>query len=172
MSDRYHLSGKERGAALAVSLLLLLVATLIGVTAMQVTSLDERMAGNLRDRGLAFQAAESALRAGETFLRSQVGEFSCGTVGWYRDGDGVCPTPARSWASFVCDASNSIEYIGGTLSGLSQNPRYMLDEINYVCEPSGSEIASGSQKCLFRVTACGFGGTSNAIVILQSTYRR
>jgi type IV pilus assembly protein PilX len=162
---------RQRGAALVVSLLLLLVATLIGVTAMQVTSLEERMAGNARDRNLAFQAAESALRAGEAFLLTQAGEFTCGT-GRYRDGDAVCGTPARDWSAFVCDAGNSIEYLNGTLSALAANPRYFIDEINYVCEPSGSEIGSGSQKCYFRITACGFGATTNTLVILQSTYQR
>jgi type IV pilus assembly protein PilX len=163
--------GRQTGAALVVSLLLLLVATLIGVTAMQVTSLEEKMAGNLRDRNLAFQAAESALRAGEAFLRTQTGEFVCGT-GHYRDNDAVCPPPVREWVSFACTAVNSVEYTGGTLSGLAANPRYAIDEINYVCEPSGSELGAGSEKCYFRITACGFGGTMNAMVILQSTYQR
>ncbi len=161
----------QTGAALVVSLLLLLVATLIGVTATQVTSLEERMAGNLRDRNLAFQAAESALRAGEAFLLTQGGEFLCGT-GRYRGDDAVCPSPARDWASFACTAENSVEYAGGTLSGLAAKPRYAIDEINHVCEPSGSELGAGAEKCYFRITACGFGGTTNAMVILQSTYQR
>ena len=55
----------QSGAVLAISLIILLLLTLIGLTAAQVTGLEEKMAGNLRDRNLAFQAAESALRAGE-----------------------------------------------------------------------------------------------------------
>lgn len=60
----------QRGAALATSLILLLMLTLIGVTAMQSTTLEEKMAGNLRSEHLAFQAAEAALRAGEEWLQT------------------------------------------------------------------------------------------------------
>lgn len=55
----------ERGAVLLVSLVMLLLLTLIGLAGMRMVQLEERMAGNLRDRQMAFQAAEAALRAGE-----------------------------------------------------------------------------------------------------------
>jgi type IV pilus assembly protein PilX len=56
----------ECGAVLLVSLVMLLLLTLIGLAGMRMVQLEERMAGNLRDRQMAFQAAEAALRAGET----------------------------------------------------------------------------------------------------------
>lgn len=55
----------ERGAVLLVSLVMLLLLTLIGLAGLRMVQLEERMAGNLRDRQMAFQAAEAALRAGE-----------------------------------------------------------------------------------------------------------
>ena len=45
----------ERGAALIVALVMLLVMTVLGVTAARNTNLQERMAGNLRDNNLAFR---------------------------------------------------------------------------------------------------------------------
>ena len=70
MTSRYTLTHKpsQRGAILIVSLLLLLVMTLIGVTAVSTTTLQEKMAGNNRQRQLAFQAAGAALRDAETWL--------------------------------------------------------------------------------------------------------
>ena len=62
--------GTQQGAVLIISLIILLLMTLIGTTGMQVTSLEEKMAGNMRDRNLAFQAAESALSAAETYLQN------------------------------------------------------------------------------------------------------
>lgn len=59
---------RQTGAVLIVSLLLLLVMTLIGVTAMRTTALEERMAGGMLDRTRAFQAAESASRAAELYI--------------------------------------------------------------------------------------------------------
>jgi type IV pilus assembly protein PilX len=48
---------------------MLLLLTLIGASSMQSTSLEEKMAGNLRDRSIAFQAAESALRDAEQDIK-------------------------------------------------------------------------------------------------------
>ncbi len=53
------------GAELIVALIMLLLITIVGVSAMQTTTMEEKMAGNLRDRHIAFQAAEAALRQGE-----------------------------------------------------------------------------------------------------------
>jgi type IV pilus assembly protein PilX len=46
---------RQRGAALVVALIMLLVMTVLGITAMQVTRMEERMAGNSRDVNLAFR---------------------------------------------------------------------------------------------------------------------
>jgi type IV pilus assembly protein PilX len=55
----------QRGVALIVSLVLLVVATLIGLAGIRGTTLQERMSANMYDRSLAFHRAESALRAAE-----------------------------------------------------------------------------------------------------------
>lgn len=55
----------QRGVALVVSLILLVLATLIGLASVRGTNLQERMSANMYDRSLAFQRAESALRAAE-----------------------------------------------------------------------------------------------------------
>jgi type IV pilus assembly protein PilX len=56
---------RQRGAIMVVSLLLLLVMTVLALTASQTTTLQERMAGNARDSDLAFQAGEAGLRDAE-----------------------------------------------------------------------------------------------------------
>ncbi len=58
----YRSQQTQRGMALLVGLIMLSVITLIGVTAMQSTILEEKMASNLQDRQIALQAAESAAR--------------------------------------------------------------------------------------------------------------
>jgi type IV pilus assembly protein PilX len=56
----------QSGAVLIISLVILLLLTLIGASSIQTSNLEEKMAGNLRDRDFAFQAAESALIDAET----------------------------------------------------------------------------------------------------------
>jgi type IV pilus assembly protein PilX len=60
----------QSGVTLIISLVLLLLLTLIAVSSMKTTGLQEKMAGNDRDRSLAFQAAEAALLAGELKIES------------------------------------------------------------------------------------------------------
>jgi len=62
----------QSGAALIVSLLILLVMTVIGISSMQTTNLQEKMASNTREREQAFEAAESALRNAEAFVENNV----------------------------------------------------------------------------------------------------
>ena len=72
----------QNGSALIISLVFLLILTMIGVASIQDSTLQERMAGNERDRNLAFQAAEAALRVGEDHLRQAGVLFSAaGTSG-------------------------------------------------------------------------------------------
>lgn len=61
----YSLGRREQGISLLVVLVLLLIMTLLGLAILRGTMLEERMAGNMYERSLAFQAAESALREGE-----------------------------------------------------------------------------------------------------------
>lgn len=87
----------QRGVALAVVLILLLVVTLLGLAVLRNTLLDERMSANQRDRSLSFQAAEMALREGEEAIRSAgtnlIG-FNCVTAGK------PCPaTPTNTYAA-------------------------------------------------------------------------
>jgi len=52
---------RQRGAVLIVSLILLVVMTLLGVTSMNSTSLEEKMAANSQETTRAFQIAETGL---------------------------------------------------------------------------------------------------------------
>jgi type IV pilus assembly protein PilX len=58
----------QRGVALVVALILLTVALLIGLAASRGTILQEHMSANMYDRSLAFQRAESGLRAAEAAI--------------------------------------------------------------------------------------------------------
>ena len=75
----------QEGAVLVVGLIILVLLTLLGVQAMRGNVSQERMAFNMRERNVAFQAAEAALRVGEN-----MGPF---------DGSGVDLVDATNWAA-------------------------------------------------------------------------
>jgi len=61
MKRDIHLPKQQTGAALIVSLMLLLIMTLIGVSSIKTTNLEERMAHNYQNSTIVFQASESAI---------------------------------------------------------------------------------------------------------------
>jgi type IV pilus assembly protein PilX len=170
---------RQRGIVLVVALIMLTIITLLGVSAMQVTSMEERMAGNARDRSLAFQAAEAALRDGERFLTQAVLPTFDGTNGLY-------PAPAAGAMPIWAQADGSLQgkafwetngrVYGDTVDGVAEQPRYVIEEIS-VCRPGVGDSWKSNAPCeelaeFYRVTARGIGGSANAIVVLQSTYKR
>lgn len=83
-------ANRQRGTVLVVALVLLLVLTLLGVTAMNTTTLEERMAFNSQEINRAFQAAETGLDAGfanpGAFSLTDVFEGNTGLMGDYEAG--------------------------------------------------------------------------------------
>ena len=65
----------QRGMALLVSLVFLLLLTLIGLSSLQNATLQEKMAASLALHNRAFQAAEAALRVGESAVQQD--DFAC-----------------------------------------------------------------------------------------------
>jgi len=51
----------QRGAALVMALAVLVLLTILGISAMKSSTLEYRMATSIQDKSTAFQAAESAL---------------------------------------------------------------------------------------------------------------
>jgi type IV pilus assembly protein PilX len=69
-SVRTGATDRQRGIALIVGLVILAVLSMIGVAAFSISTQEERMAGNSRDRMRAFEAAEAALRLCEDVVAS------------------------------------------------------------------------------------------------------
>lgn len=174
-----RISEAQTGAALFVSLVFLLVLTLIGITGTQIASLQEKMASNLRDRNLAFQAAETALRTAEQYIYgNNVLTLNCAS-----DSDGLyhhyCPTD-NGWPSsaptHAFPADNEKFWSGNTdvitysgFQGVAAQPQYVVEEL-----PPPSQIRAGSalEVHVYRATARGVGGTTSAVVILQSVFKK
>lgn len=96
----------ERGVALVVALVLLVVATLIGLASVRGTNLQERMSANMYDRSLAFQRAEAALRDAE---RAITANWQITTLG----GQDCSPT-STVLCTMVPPANAAWTTVGGT----------------------------------------------------------
>jgi len=164
----------QGGSALIIALVFLLAMTLIGVTAMQGTTQQESMAGNARQRNLAFQASETALRDGESRVTPPAlpPAFDNSTPGLRQP-----LTPNTDLGTFWMnyDWTQSQAY-GGTPGEVFAQPRVVIEELPPVSRPPGpgESVRFGAlpQDQFFRVTARGLGGTADAVVILQTSYKR
>lgn len=63
-------ASRQRGVALVIALILLIVITLVGLAAVGGTIMQQKMASNIHDREVAFQSSEAALRAGSYLVRA------------------------------------------------------------------------------------------------------
>ncbi len=155
---------RQTGMVLLVSLIMLLMLTLIGLAGTKATSLEEKMAGNTKDKNLAFQAAESALKMGEANVLALT--YNC-TNGRYqpmdKDCDGTKETKAI-WDNITWSTDDSVEYSVGVLTGLSANPRFIIEYMGCDTTP----CTGAGVKYTFRITARATGGTESAVVMLQS----
>jgi type IV pilus assembly protein PilX len=159
----------ERGAALIVALMMLLVMTVLGVSAARSTNLQERMAGNLRDSNLAFQSAERALREGETLLRGATLPPFTGANGLLTMQDGA--GQASFWADDAWWVANGRAADG--MAHVARDPLFVIEELPALPEGGGSErFGALPDVGFYRITAQAQGGTADAVTILQSTYRR
>jgi len=163
---------RQQGAVLIVSLIILLVLTLIGITGMRTTVLEEKMAGNMNDQNLAFQAAEAALRDGEDLMNTLVTNASFnGTAGRLAATD----TDPDWFNEATWSNTNSIAY-SGTLDYVKTQPRYVLKYISAVTNTKGSLKTGGygshrsSTVDQFRVTARGTGKSDTSKVILEAYF--
>ena len=164
---------KQSGAALVVSLLLLVALTMMGVTSMRGSSTELTMAGNLRESALTFQAAEAGLSNAEAQLR-------------------IGATPA----SILADSAAEPNYLDNqtweganvtitdlALTNVATPPRYIIKSMgswnpdqNVASLDPGfagyGQVSSAQTVEYFRVTARGYGQTGVTHRTLQSFFGR
>lgn len=172
-------STRPRGLALVAVMLLLMVAMLMAVAALRTVNLEERIAGQARDRQVAFQMAEAALRdaeqmiSGDTdgpFMPLRPGQFTATCV------NGLCRSVPGTpvWTAFSeTDWAGTMAWAYGAatgaaaLAGSSAAPRFVVEY-----QGTAQPIEPGKPcVALFLVTARARGATAATEVILQSVYR-
>lgn len=183
---------RQNGTVLIVALLFTVILTLLGVSAMTTTTLEEKMSGNIRDSNLAFQAAEAALRDAEQDIeglgtgtpRSPVlsgatgfGDASatpgtCSTTGLCLPTIVTCAastTPTAAAFLNNLSAAPSVQYGAYTaataIAGVASPPRYIIEAVRVCLDPSKVQYD-------YRVTARGVGANAVTVVLLQQIYRK
>jgi type IV pilus assembly protein PilX len=186
----------QRGMALITAMLLLIVVTIMALSMFRSYGVEERLAGNTRDKQRAINAAVSAQQYAESWLASGTapasGACPVGFVPSSTSGE-VCSAPAIpidfsimpwttgvTYTQFTSNAINGIKNVvlpagtPGTRDSLGAG-NTLLASASYVQAPIfyvtdlGANAGSPAGE-VYQVDAVGFGGSTNTVAVVESTF--
>lgn len=194
-------ANKERGAALVVSLILLAVITLLGVVSMQSSNAELKMTGTLRDRAVAFEAAEAALVMVEKILAANPpllqdlrtgcsgvtcfnptctngrcfdGSYAASANPEYCEVASTTATTARTefWSDATLKVWTNVNRHKTVLvDNLDERVKYIVEFLCYQATDPAYPLSNSNASPLYRITVLAEGNGDRASVALQSTYK-
>ncbi len=176
--SRRLILARQAGAALLVALIMLILITLIGISAARMQTMELRMSSNLQYRNLAMQSAESALRTAEDGIaQNTYSNLALNTAGQY---------------TYTPISGNAPWYLGGTIGTTfwttaanlatgpaesmdsSSAPTYIVEQLPPVSIAGGSvslgQYGNNPRAVVYRITAKATGGDNTSLITLQSIY--
>ena len=172
----------SRGVALITALILLLILTLVGVAALNTVSLEQNMAGNLRDQSLALDAAEAGMRDAELLLDGGFGMTTPATTDCTSglcDGEGGSQFTTAGFGRFEDTTHDEVFWAGVWVLGYNGAPlpaatyseplpKYVIERGEMIPYDLGTDTFSGRR--YFTITARGKGGNPNSVAVVQATF--
>ena len=170
----------EKGIVLISAMLILVVLTILSVSMFRTYGLQERIAGNVREKQRAFNAAQSTLQYAEWWLAQGNGGSGSACTSLL-DANAATPTTqvcsnamtrtqtaAVPWKS-ATNADFGIQYLPpnltvaspGQVNAYASAPRFYINPMGL--DPSG-------KLQLYQVSAMAYGGNSTAVTVVQSVY--
>ena len=133
---------KQNGTVLIISMIILLIMTIIGLSSMRSTIMEEKMSQNVRDTNLAFEAAEAALRDAGRWLNDQVHEpipmaqngcsgSPCDVYLNYVTTEDTFKNPAF-WTAAVTREYPTTGAGDRDYPGVSANPKYIIEDRAFI----------------------------------------
>lgn len=149
---------RQRGMALLVSLVFLLLLTLIGLSSMQSATLQEKMTSSVMQRNQSFQMAEAALRVGESAVQVETYSLPVCTAT-------QCAPPAES-ATLTAAGRNSSS---GVLWVAAAGGFYGVQNIGTTL--TAVNVPLNTSATLYRITAVAVVGNNQRSVV-ESIYAK
>ena len=167
----------QKGIALISSLLILVIIMLLALGMFRSFGLQEKVAGNIREKQRSLQTAESALQYAEWWLNQGSGNttgiacaavYSANTVGNIQ----TCANPLLKPTTLPWTARG--DYLPPTMTVAAGGGQAAGGDINYINLPSMYINYLGldrtGKSLMYQVTAAGYGGTANGASVVQSVY--
>lgn len=181
---------RQNGMVLVTALLMLVVVTIIALAMFRSFGVDQKIAGNLREKQRALNAAETA---------EQYAEYWLANGGNANTAPGACSTPSTAVAPTtpgqIClnglDAASTLPWTaGGNGVGVTYTPSaptYVnststpmpvtgqnAGQFNYYASPQFYITYVGvtpTQGTIYQIDAVGYGGSPDTAAVVESTYK-
>ncbi len=180
----------QRGVVLVSSLLLLIVVTIIALSMFRSVGIQEKIAGNMREKQRALQAAESAEVFAEIWLENNAisgAAISCAGMLSGNIGEGqIC---ANTLTQLNVDVTSPPYVVNNVPTGVTYlptnmsvnttpsvivtagvpNPSYYGTPTFYISDmgPSADATVPGE---IYQVDAYAYGASANTVAVVESTY--
>ncbi len=173
----------QEGFVLIVGLVILGLLTMLALSSMRDTTMQEKMAGASRDSGLAFQAAESALRDAENCIAGTTAgcAFDATNDAHFIQDDAAFPDHntlfnATTWAT-IDPPGEATALEGVPADGVN----YIVRQASTISDDAGgAEIGLGGYgdsaategQAIYEITARGAGASGAGQSVLRVYYRQ
>jgi type IV pilus assembly protein PilX len=170
---------RQNGAALIIGLVLLISLTIVGISVLSTTSLEQRMAGNMTELNMAFNNAETGGQAVVAAIATLPGDIhvlcqrlnqpvTCADdnkpKNWWDTAD------SNWWANNAIDLGSNLltgdRVVTGSGSGFQRQPQVSITAIPPHILGQGFVNDKGNGQ-IIRITVRGTGTSDNTEVILQ-----
>jgi type IV pilus assembly protein PilX len=169
---------RQRGLVLVTSLLMLVLVTILAIGMFRSFGVDEKIAGNMREKQRALNAAETAEQFAESYLSS--GSVAAATT---------CTLPVSSAVGQVCSSTLQaqgldpavlpwtarVDYVPATMafpvaaSGAGNYYKVPAYYIGFIT--STNNPATGFTTSFYQIDAVGYGGNSSTAAVVEATYQ-
>jgi type IV pilus assembly protein PilX len=166
----------QAGMVLVTSLLLLIVVTLLALGMFRSFGLDEKIAGNVREKQRALYAAETAEEYAEWYLSNGNGStgVTCAAPVLVAPAGQVCSAPLTDFTqvpwtagvSYLPTVTNVMDVTTAGGQGTGQGTFYNIPTY-YITFLGPSPNGLGS---VYQIDAVGYGATADTAAVVEATY--
>jgi type IV pilus assembly protein PilX len=172
-SNTLPMAHRQRGMVLVTALLMLVVVTLLAVSMFRSFGLDEKIAGNVREKQRALSAAEMAEEYAEWWLANGLAGTPVACAGQVLSSVGqVCtaastattdftslPWPARVKYVYAANAATTMNTTTSGPSYYSQPPFYSI-----------TFLGTTSTSNMYQIDAVGYSGSTDTAAVVEANY--
>ena len=182
----------QEGFVLIVGLVILGLLTMLALSSMRDTTMQEKMAGASRDSGLAFQAAESALRDAENCITDTTADCAFDAVAndaHFDQDDATFPEhntlfDANTWVAYdppgdatalagvPADGVNYIIRKASTVAGEGNDGDSKNCAMAGCAVGDGAPASGASSQAIYEITARGAGESGAGQSVLRVYFRK